>query len=176
MVLLVDFDDSFTFNIWAELERQFGRVKVLHYSELIGLNPTKFKLIVLGPGPGSPFDYKDVLSYTKAHLNQVKWSGICLGHQILGVAQGGTIKKSIRPAHGQKTTLALPEWLSDTKKTCMVQRYNSLTVEGVCGEITRDCDGEIQVLKTKNSISYQFHPESVGTSYPKLFFRPLVQL
>ena len=108
--------------------------------------------------------------------------GVCLGHQIIGRVQGDKVIRSQMPLHGQAVPLKIPSWEGFfPKKTwnrnIQVQRYNSLTVRRrkVLGSLSEvlDENGEVLIRSFKQGISYQFHPESVGTSFPSLFFEPL---
>src|SRR5690606_19342057 len=103
--------------------------------------------------------------------------GICLGHQLIGLALGGKYVKEAFPRHGVSDEMILPTW-SDwglNGESVTVQFYNSLLVS--LGSIESDGnirtyihDNRLLLLATKTVFSCQFHPESVGTSYPELFF------
>ncbi|MBA2404002.1 MAG: aminodeoxychorismate/anthranilate synthase component II [Bdellovibrionales bacterium] len=178
--LFVDFEDSFSFNVVQELTNIGLTVEVISWLDFAQV--TDHDLLVLGPGPGHPDDYQNIFDLIKSWQTAgKKILGICLGHQILWKLLGHQVIKSLHPLHGQKIKLNLPkgwqEWLNLPAET-WVQRYNSLAVmdqgeiEGIDKLVEK---GEIIMSRSPQFISYQFHPESVGTKCRESFFRPIVQ-
>lgn len=186
-IILLDFDDSFTFNIASELSLIGLSCDVIHWScfKDVFSQLTLYhgpSALILGPGPGHPDEYEELIPYLRSLFaqNKVFVMGICLGHQIIARTLGVNVVKSRLPLHGQSVDFVVPEWLSKefAGKLLQVQRYNSLTFFG------RDLpanwpwygnsEGEVMVMRHKNILSYQFHPESVGTSYREIFFQPLL--
>lgn len=180
-VWLIDFEDSFTYNIAAELERQQLACEIRPWQRLNERTVELPGLIVLGPGPGHPDDYGVGPRISTLWSTGVPLAGICLGHQLLGQLLGLRIERSHHPLHGAKQELSVPRaWRSlGLPKRVSVQRYNSLAVKS--GAVPSDWEawqweGELMGLKHSRAISYQFHPESVGTSCPQAFFKPLARL
>lgn len=172
LIYIVDFDDSFTFNIASELYKYEKKICILSHNDFfksdffntIILSEKKIS-VILGPGPGSPDNYKlyfKKISYLKKNLN-IYVMGICLGHQILGLIDGFLISKSLYPKHGEQ------EIINFNDKNILVQRYNSLAVYNADNPID-----EILIRKWERGISYQFHPESIGTHHKNLFFKELL--
>ncbi len=192
-VSILNFNDSFVYNIYSEI------YKITHHSQIIEainiekhltflLNEKKRErhVIVWGPGPGSPQEYKWIFPLIKKALSHenIFNLGICLGHQLIFSALGMDVIKSKRPMHGQTEEVIIPNWdcffFDQIAKKVMVQRYNSLTVD------TR----ELEKIRLKNiqylfanhelmgsffdrTVTFQFHPESIGTSCPSIFFHPI---
>ncbi len=182
-IVIVDFNDSFTHNIAAQLHQMNLGCDVVSHLEIQTIEEEDEKrAIIYGPGPGHPADYP--------HLNQVIQSlserdniyqmGICLGHQLLWYNRGISIKRSVDPIHGKGQEVCIPNWemfsADDWGRKVQVQRYNSLVLDihERVGTQFYFTDGECQMGWDKNVLTYQFHPESVGTSYPDIFFRPLI--
>lgn len=183
-IFLIDFYDSFTRNIACELSDLNLKVHVLSWRDahllLSFTNDFKQRYIVIyGPGPGHVLEYRDifeVVTELKSRVN-VFQVGICLGHQLLWSLKGFDLKASINPMHGQKIKISLPKWQmffdeEAWNKDIFVQRYNSLVVD-----IPEACDrnmlfhnGELMASYFDRELTYQFHPESVGTSCPAIFF------
>ncbi len=178
--LFIDFDDSFTWNVIQELEISGFEVTVLHWMDLESVPDTD--LLVLGPGPGHPDDYQRIFSVINEWLKMKKpFFGLCLGHQIFWRIRGETIYRSKEPLHGQRIILDLDnrwqEWLKLPAQV-KVQRYNSLSVTEEVSIRNPDMqnllrDGEVMISRGEKILTYQFHPESVGTSFRQGFFRPL---
>lgn len=181
--LFIDFDDSFTWNVVQELEATGLEVKLMHWMDLESVPETE--LLVLGPGPGHPDDYQRIYPFIESWMNSARpFFGLCLGHQIFWRIRGETVFRSKEPLHGRPVKLTLTrEWQEflELPPEVKVQRYNSLTV----GEevILRNpevnvllSEGELMASRGRNFLTYQFHPESVGTSFRRAFFRPLSRI
>ena len=177
--LFIDFEDSFSFNVVQELTEIGLKVEVINWKNFKFV--TKHDLLVLGPGPGHPDDYQNIYDVIRAwQIAGGKIFGVCLGHQILWRLKGLEVMKSAHPLHGQKIKLNLTQewqdWLNLPSET-WVQRYNSLAViddAQSAGVETLVEGGEIIMSRSPEFISYQFHPESVGTKCRESFFRPIL--
>lgn len=188
---LVDFDDSFTLNVYCELKELGVDVEVVESSrsrDFLGRADAAEKFaVVLGPGPGSPQERADLFPAIEALLKSKSAfvTGICLGHQLIASSLDMKVVRSARPCHGEVETVPLTssqrKWLEFDRPRIEAQRYNSLAVpiKGNEEAIKRanvkvlEFNGEIQAMRGPNFVSYQFHPESTGTSFRKDFFRPL---
>lgn len=187
-VIILDFFDSFTYNIANEVA-QIGLSVSVHqnapevFKKL--LKTRKKKILILGPGPGHPDDYQDIFPLIeKLFQNKnLYFLGICLGHQIIWRIKGDKVIKSENPIHGQAVPFKIPPWKEFFKKgdfgfETLVQRYNSLTVIP-SGKNRGDFSysaGEVMAGKFERGLTYQFHPESVGTIDSKIFFEPLKKI
>lgn len=111
--------------------------------------------------------------------------GICLGHQLLWLSLGAKVQKSKKPLHGQALPWTVPNWTNffdanDIGQLLEVQCYNSLTVAPVFSNnfnfSLNPLTHEIMAGQFTRGITFQFHPESTGTSRSHVFFRPLKNL
>lgn len=181
-VLFLDFDDSFSYNIIQELTEIGFSVEVMHWLDFETLPETD--LLVIGPGPGHPDDYQRIFPLLQEwHAQRKPLFGVCLGHQIFWRLQGEDIVQSKEPLHGQRITLSLnsewQKWLGLKTSEVKVQRYNSLAVPAQSAVrnpyLTNFMvDEEIVMTRGANVLTYQFHPESLGTDDRKSFFQPLL--
>lgn len=173
MILLLDHYDSFTYNLFQSLSMLGEDVHVVRYDEISleeirQMNP---KAIVLSPGPGSPNDKLHSLSIIQEFYQTIPMLGVCLGHQLLGVAFGGKIERAINVMHGKVSAVRhshaglfayLPQPLP-------VMRYHSLVLENLptCFNTTAIAmdDQSIMAIQHEKYPLYglQFHPESIGT-------------
>jgi len=181
-VWLLDFDDSFTYNIAAEFLRQNITCRIIHWKEWKKPTSERPRLLVLGPGPGHPDEYGIEEHLVLWWKTQVPIAGICLGHQFLARFLGLPVERSVRPSHGEAMSWSVPlAWQRryQLPKRVEVQRYNSLAVPArplPRGWSGWEEGGEWVALAHERALSYQFHPESVGTSCPEAFFLPLCRL
>lgn len=181
-VLFIDFEDSFTYNVVQELTKLGPVVEVINWKEFHAT--TDHDLLVLGPGPGHPDDYQTLFPLIEQWLSLgKKIFAVCLGHQILWRMRGADVSRSEVPLHGQKVEFNIPlEWQNwaDLAPKLLVQRYNSLAVKD---DQHRDwaqvasliVGGEVMMSRSPQIISYQFHPESMGTKCRHAFFRPILR-
>jgi anthranilate/para-aminobenzoate synthase component II len=179
---LIDFDDSFTFNVVQELARASIQCEVIHWLDFEDLPDDG--LLILGPGPGHPDDYQRIFPLVLKWLKgQKPFFGICLGHQILWRLMGEDVVRSKEPLHGQRMKLELTdEWKQflELSDEAWVQRYNSLTVLSQAGirnpQFTNFIQNEeILITRGERLLTYQFHPESVGTSFRQAYFMPILR-
>ncbi|MCZ8537746.1 aminodeoxychorismate/anthranilate synthase component II [Paenisporosarcina quisquiliarum] len=173
MILLLDHYDSFTYNLYQSLSMLGEEVTVARYDE-ISINEIRHmnpKAIVLSPGPGSPNDKLHSLAIIQEFHQTIPMLGVCLGHQLLGVAFGGTVKRATQVMHGKTSAIRhshsgmfayLPQPLS-------VMRYHSLVLEGLppCFKTTAISMDDQSIMAIQH-VEYplyglQFHPESIGT-------------
>ena len=172
-IYIIDFEDSFTFNIASEIYSYETDLEVIphhvFFSE-VSFNDFMKKTdrriaVILGPGPGSPARYENYFDKIR-QLKKVQFiylMGICLGHQIISLIDGFVIRPSLVPKHGIQIKIHLFD------QDLLVQRYNSLAVFSSYSD-----SNEILIRKWEKGISYQFHPESVGSEKRALFFRELL--
>jgi len=168
-ILIIDFEDSFTYNVASVLYPLEQSVSVINVHDFFTHHFEKFlseknlRAIILGPGPGHPEIYQDYFQKIEElrKTESIYTMGICLGHQILGMMDGKKVLKSSEQIHGQTITINF----KDT--SLKVQRYNSLAV--VDGSFAQD------IRRFPRGISYQFHPESIGTENNLLFFEELLE-
>jgi anthranilate/para-aminobenzoate synthase component II len=174
-IYIVDFEDSFTYNIANILYPYCQQLQVINYKEFFKdyfqKNIEEDRVaIILGPGPGHPVQYQEYYRQISSLLqkNNLYLMGICLGHQLLASQAGYKIILSANPIHGKIVRLF---W---NNRHYSVQRYNSLAVEARLKESEISIDNEVMILSYKNGRSYQFHPESVGTEHSAYFFSDLL--
>jgi len=172
-IFIIDFEDSFTFNIASELYSYETNIEVIpHHAFFAEVNFKNFMkksdipiAVILGPGPGDPGEYENYFDKIKQLKNAkfIYLMGICLGHQVLSLIDGFFIKPSFFPGHGIQIKIHFFD------QDLLVQRYNSLAVFN-----SHNNSNEILIRKWERGISYQFHPESIGTEKCALFFKELL--
>ena len=178
MILLIDNYDSFTYNLYQYMGIFTEDITVVRndkitIDEIREMNPEK---IVLSPGPKSPNEAGICVELIREFYDKIPILGICLGHQSIGVAMGGTVSYAKAIFHGKQSAInhdgtGIFEGVESPLK---VARYHSLAVQKDdlpdCLEILAETeDGEIMAMRHKEYpvIGLQFHPESIYTEHGK---------
>ncbi|MGV9498896.1 anthranilate synthase component II [Streptomyces sp. NPDC003642] len=168
-VAVIDNYDSFTYNL-------------VHYVAELGGAPTVFRndattlaeladhdLLLISPGPGTPAEAGICVEAVRALSGRLPILGVCLGHQCIATAFGGTVARGT-PVHGKTSPVhhdgsgvfaGLPDPFTAT-------RYHSLVVapHDLPGELLAVAgtpDGTLMGLRHRDHPTHgvQFHPESV---------------
>lgn len=176
-VLLIDHHDSFSFLLADQFARFGADVRTyrappeLAQFEAI-VREVDPALVVLSPGPGHPTEVQSTLDWLRSSPPQPVL-GVCLGHQAMGVATGGTVGRAPEPVHGMATEVRLGEdpRFAGLPRTVRVGRYHSLTITGVSPELevigTGEEGGLTLVMAVRHRrlpwLGVQFHPESCLT-------------
>ena len=100
-ILLIDHNDSFTYNI-IDLLRQFNCIsfKVISYKEIDKISICNFEKIILSPGPSVPSSYTETKELVKKYYKTKHFLGICLGHQLLSEFFGCKLHNLKQVKHG----------------------------------------------------------------------------
>lgn len=179
MILLIDNYDSFTYNLYQYFGELGEEMKVIRNDQLSieDINELKPEAIVLSPGPGRPENAGVCVEVIKNFYHSIPILGICLGHQAIGYAFGGTIERAQTIMHGKTSVISheesdlfvnLPQQLEVMRYHSLVIKQQTLSDELVPLAISEE-DHELMAIKHKQFPLYglQFHPESVGTLYGK---------
>ena len=172
-VLLIDNYDSFTYNLVQAFLVLGAEVTVHRNDQITVAEALKLDVthLVISPGPGRPDDAGVSLDMIAAFEGRTPILGVCLGHQSIGQAFGGTVTHAGRVMHG-KTSLVHHngQGLFTGFESFTATRYHSLVVER---DSLPDCleetawtdDGEIMALRHRELpvAGVQFHPESIDT-------------
>lgn len=175
MILLIDNYDSFSYNLFQLIgevneDIQVYRNDKITIEEIENLNP---EAIILSPGPGKPEDAGICIDVVKAFHDKIPIVGVCLGHQAICTAFGGSVSHAKRLMHGKSSKISLDyDFLfKGLPNEITVGRYHSLSLKEYtlpdCLEIISKAkdDGEVMAVKHKdyNVYGLQFHPESILT-------------
>ena len=178
MILVIDNYDSFTFNLVQALETEGASVTVVRNDRLdreglARLAAEGLQGIVISPGPGDPDDAGiSVEAVRFAGERAIPLLGVCLGHQCLAVAFGGSIVRAPSLVHGEASPIRHDGagLLAGLPSPFDGARYHSLCVDerSVPAELivtARTDDGVVMALRhrTLPLEGVQFHPESVLT-------------
>ena len=149
------------------------------YEDVMKHNPNG---LFISNGPGDPFDAKEVIELVKRCKGKLPIFGICLGHQIIGLAYGAKtykMKFGHRGAnHPVKNLLNNTVEITSQNHSFAIDK-NSL--EGTGLELTHInvIDGELEGMRDVNNhvMSIQYHPESAaGPEDSEYLFKQYIQL
>jgi len=187
MILMIDNYDSFTYNLVQYLGELGEDLKVYRNDKITvaGIKKLRPQAIVISPGPGRPEDAGVSVDVIKELGYKVPILGVCLGHQAIGYAFGGSIIRAKKLIHG-KTSLIYHKdqaMFKGMPNPFEATRYHSLIVDAKSFPkelevIAWTKDKEIMGLKHKKLPIYgvQFHPESILTKYGKQFLKNFLKI
>jgi anthranilate/para-aminobenzoate synthase component II len=176
---VVDFEDSFTFNLVSEIYKLGYDVEVLHWKKLQSRKEFDTTPILFGPGPGHISEYSEVGIFIRSQMGKRPMFGICLGHQLLMSVLGFDLVQE-HPLHGVALSLRVPDWLhvEGLDSIQKLQFYNSWWVlidrSKTLGYKIWEVDKKLIGFEGEGCLSFQFHPESVGTSISKVIFKKII--
>ncbi|MCC8150135.1 MAG: aminodeoxychorismate/anthranilate synthase component II [Lachnospiraceae bacterium] len=214
MILLIDNYDSFTYNLYqfmgiftddimseseknALVDSASGEMRScavfahdimvvrndkITLDEIREMNPER---IVLSPGPKSPKEAGICLDVVREFYDKVPMLGICLGHQSIGEALGGTVSYAKKLLHGKQSVIEHSGTgiFAGVPSPLKVARYHSLAVqkEGLpdCLEVLAETeDGEIMAMRHREYpvFGLQFHPESIYTEHGKKILENFLEI
>ncbi len=180
MILLIDNYDSFTYNLVQRLgeidpalDVQVFRNDQISIDEIKRLGPTH---LIISPGPCTPSEAGISCACVEHFSGRLPLLGVCLGHQSIGQATGGTIVRAKRLMHGKVDKIhhngrdlfeGLPNPLQATRYHSLVIEPSTLSTDFEMTAWADAPDGsrEIMAIRHKQHPTFglQFHPESFLT-------------
>ena len=172
---MVDNYDSFVYNLVQYLGQIGAETTVLRNDEVTVEMARDYDGVLVSPGPGTPEEAGISIEMVKhCAANSIPLFGVCLGHQAIGVAFGGTVSRAPELLHGKTSVVTHSNTgvLRNLPSPFTATRYHSLAIEdGTLPDeievIARTDSGVIMAVQhTSLPISgVQFHPESVLTEH-----------
>ncbi len=171
MILLVDNDDSFTYNILELLRRTTNeQLTVLNHRDVNVDLAADYNAFIFSPGPSLPHDFPIMNQLLTQYDNSKAIIGICLGHQAICEHYGAQLVQSDVVHHGEPSIIncnpdsTLFSGLTNT----VVGRYHSWIATNIPSELritARDSHGAVMAVEhlSKCVFGVQFHPESYMT-------------
>ena len=187
MILVIDNYDSFTYNLVQYLG-ELGEEIVVRRNDHITVNEVEALCpdrILISPGPGTPNQAGVTLELISSFAARIPILGVCLGHQAIGQAFGGYVRRAPELVHGKASEIChdgktIFEGLEHRFKA---GRYHSLIVEReslpACFEISATTpEGLIMGLRHRDLKveGVQFHPESILTTEGKKLLANFLKL
>ena len=175
-LLMIDNYDSFTYNIVQYLGELGAEVTVARNDEITlaeieaRLQVGQLDRLMVSPGPCSPAEAGISVTAIRHFAGQLPILGVCLGHQAIGAAFGGTIVRAQQLMHGKTSVISTTQAgvFAGLPAQFTVNRYHSLAIERTScpASLTVTAwteDGEIMGVRhaTLDVEGVQFHPESI---------------
>ncbi|AWH87425.1 anthranilate synthase component II [Limnobaculum parvum] len=174
-ILLLDNIDSFTYNLVDQL-RASGHQVTIYRNQLPAdliirqIERMNNPVLMLSPGPGKPSEAGCMPELLSALLGKLPIIGICLGHQAIVEAYGGTVGQAGEILHGKSSPvthdgMAMFEGLPSPLP---VARYHSLVGTDIPPALTVNAHFNQMVMAVRHDrhrvCGFQFHPESILTA------------
>jgi anthranilate synthase/aminodeoxychorismate synthase-like glutamine amidotransferase len=189
MIFVLDNYDSFTYNLVQYLG-ELGEDVIVKRNDQVTLReieemqPVK---ILISPGPCTPEDAGISIDLIRHFTGRLPILGVCLGHQAMGAAFGGSVIRARNLMHG-KTSMIEHDGrtiFKDVPSPMQATRYHSLIVseaklpsELEVSAYTTDADGTRVIMGLRHKQhpveGVQFHPESILTSHGKQLIKNFV--
>ena len=189
-LLMVDNYDSFSYNIVQYFGELGAQVEVFRNDEITvaeieaRLNAGQLDRLVISPGPCSPAEAGISVAAIQHFAGKLPILGVCLGHQAIGAAFGGTIVRAQQLMHGKTSVITTTQKgvFAGLPEKFTVNRYHSLAIErATCPEVLEVTawteDGEIMGVRHKTLAieGVQFHPESILTEHGHAMLRNFLE-
>ena len=189
-LLMVDNYDSFTYNIVQYFGELGAQVEVFRNDEITvaeieaRLNAGQLDRLVISPGPCSPAEAGISVAAIQHFAGKLPILGVCLGHQAIGAAFGGTIVRAQQLMHGKTSVITTTQKgvFAGLPEKFTVNRYHSLAIErATCPDVLEVTawteDGEIMGVRHQTLAieCVQFHPESILTEHGHAMLRNFLE-
>ena len=186
MLLLIDNYDSFTWNL-AQYLGELGaelcvrRNDEISLDEIEAMQPAQ---IVISPGPGRPEDAGITVDVIRRFGTRTPVLGVCLGHQGIGIAFGGSVVRASQLMHGKVSSVSHDGRgvFRGVSQPFTAGRYHSLVVADPLPDpleaAARTDDGTIMGVRHRQYPIHgvQFHPESVLTAAGRQVLKNFLEL
>ena len=180
MILVLDNYDSFTYNLVQRLgeidpglEIEVPRNDQVTVEEILARQPSH---LIISPGPCTPTEAGISVECIRRCMGRMPILGVCLGHQSIGQATGGTIVRAKQLMHGKTDYIhhdncglfeGLPNPFTATRYHSLVIQPDTLSDEFEVSAWAGAPDGEREIMAIRHRRypieGWQFHPESFLT-------------
>lgn len=175
-IVFIDNFDSFTYNLVDQF-RSLGHEVTIYRNHIAAetienaVAELENPVILLSPGPGAPSEAGSMPEIIQRLKGKVPIIGICLGHQAIVEAYGGTVAGAGEIIHGKVSMMEHQDHATyaGLPSPLAIARYHSLVATFVPEilTVTAEVDGLVMsVVQEQDKVcGFQFHPESIMTTY-----------
>jgi len=175
-ILFIDNFDSFTYNLVDQFRSLGHEVKIYRNNIAADTIESAVKqsenpVVLLSPGPGAPADAGSMPEIIQRLKGKVPMIGICLGHQAIVEAYGGTVAGAGEIIHGKVSMMEHQNHATYAQlpSPLAIARYHSLVATHVPDSLTITAEVDdlvMSVVQEEDKVcGFQFHPESIMTTY-----------
>jgi anthranilate synthase component 2 len=180
MIVIIDNYDSFTYNLVQRLGEIDATLQIeVHRNDKITVDEIAAKFpthLIISPGPCTPTEAGISVECVRRLAGQLPILGVCLGHQSIGQATGGTIVRAKQLMHGKTDQIhhdnrglfaGLPNPFTATRYHSLVIDPPTLSDQFEVSAWAAAPDGEREIMAIRHRRyvleGFQFHPESFLT-------------
>ncbi|KII79551.1 aminodeoxychorismate/anthranilate synthase component II [Vibrio renipiscarius] len=175
-IVFIDNFDSFTYNLVDQF-RAMGHHVTIYRNHIAAatiehaIGQLDNPVMLLSPGPGEPSQAGCMPELILRLKGKVPMIGICLGHQAIVEAYGGTVAGAGDIVHGKVSMMAHQNHpiYANLPSPLAIARYHSLVATHVSAELTVTAEVDnlvMSVVQEQDKVcGFQFHPESIMTTY-----------
>ena len=174
-VLIVDNNDSFTYNLKHYINQFCDDVDVVRYNKLQIRDVGEYDKILFSPGPGLPKEYSILNEILSKYGCSKSILGVCLGQQAITEFYGGQLNNLSSAMHGRSSKIKHLNNCGLYKNmpiSFQIGHYHSWVVSN------KDFPEELEITSVNESSlimsikhkkydikAVQFHPESILTEH-----------
>ncbi|PMH46618.1 anthranilate synthase component II [Vibrio sp. 10N.286.49.B3] len=175
-IVFIDNFDSFTYNLVDQF-RSLGHHVTIYRNSICAqtiehaVKQLENPVVLLSPGPGAPSEAGCMPELIQRLKGQVPMIGICLGHQAIVEAYGGTVAGAGAIIHGKVSMMAHQDHAiyQGLPSPLAIARYHSLVATSIPDSLTITAEVDSLVMSVTHEqdkvCGFQFHPESIMTTY-----------
>ncbi|MDL2003002.1 aminodeoxychorismate/anthranilate synthase component II [Vibrio parahaemolyticus] len=175
-IVFIDNFDSFTYNLVDQF-RSLGHLVKIYRNHIPAetieqaINELENPVVLLSPGPGAPSEAGSMPELIQRMKGKVPMIGICLGHQAIVEAYGGTVAGAGEIIHGKVSMMEHQDHAiyQNLPSPLAIARYHSLVATKVPDSLTITAEVDNLVMSVVHEqdkvCGFQFHPESIMTTY-----------
>lgn len=175
-IVFIDNFDSFTYNLVDQF-RSLGHNVTIYRNNIdaqtiaLAVEQLSNPVVLLSPGPGAPSQAGSMPELIQKLKGKVPMIGVCLGHQAIVEAYGGTVAGAGEIIHGKVSMMEHNNHpiYQDLPSPLAIARYHSLVATKVPSSlsITAEVDNLVMSVTHEDDrvCGFQFHPESIMTTY-----------
>ncbi|MBG65388.1 MAG: aminodeoxychorismate/anthranilate synthase component II [Flavobacteriales bacterium] len=174
-VILIDNNDSFTYNLAHYIMSFNVKLDVIRISDITLNHVVNYDKILISPGPGVPHEYPLIFDIIDKYYINKPILGVCLGHQIIGQYFNAELINLKEVLHGVKSSVhhyGNCSLFNNVPSDFHVGHYHSWVISDnklpKCLEIT-SLNNKNLIMSFKHKRfdvkGLQFHPESILTDF-----------
>lgn len=169
-LVIIDFKDSFTYNIYHYFDGMGVEVDILEDEKFDINDLMPYDHIVLSPGPGLPSEKQSLFRVLEKYCETKRILGICLGMQGIVEYFGGSIYNQKQVRHGEAVLMKITDHTSlfkGVQSEIKVGLYHSwacdLSSTNKLKSLAESNDGVVMAVQHKDLpiFGVQYHPESI---------------